>query len=61
MKTLKSKYFNDEKLKLKELNEKEQQDQNGYKYIITYGEYDDVEFEEDSLQAATEWYNDYGN
>lgn len=50
-----------EKLKIKELNDNEQKQHNNYKYIITLGEYDDIDHEAEIKKEALEFYNDYEN
>jgi len=65
MKTLKKKYvkFQDEKeiIKLKELNEKDKKELNiNCNYIITFGEYEDVDMESDTLAEAEEQYKFWG-
>jgi hypothetical protein len=54
MKTIKKYTVNGEIMKIKELNKKEQQENRDYKYFVTIGEYDDVEFECDSLKECEE-------
>lgn len=65
MKTLQSRIvksgdFKGEKLKIKELNTKEQKEYN-CKYVVTLGEYDDIDHETENLKEAIEFYNDFEN
>ena len=65
MKTLKKKYvkFEGEKeiLKLKELNEKDKKELNiNSNYAITFGDYDDVDMESDTLAEAEEQFKFWG-
>jgi hypothetical protein len=53
MKTLKKYIIKNEILKIKELNSKEQQEF-GCKFVVTIGEYDDIEFECDSIKECEE-------
>ena len=65
MKTIKKKYvkFEGEKevIKLKELNEKDKKELNiSCSYIITFGEYEDIDMEAETIQEAEEQYKYWG-
>lgn len=65
MKTLKTKHIKfqgeSETLKLKELNEKDKKELNiNSNYIITFGTYDDIDMESDTIQEAEEQYKFWG-
>lgn len=65
MKTLKTKKVKfqgeSETLKLKQLNEKDKKELNiNSNYVITFGEYEDIDQESDSINEALEQYNYWG-
>ena len=57
--TIKTGILKGEKYKIKELNEKEQEEFNGYKFVVTQGEYDDIDFETETLEEALDFVMSY--
>jgi len=56
--TIKTGLLKGEKYKIKELDEKEQKEFN-YKFIVTQGEYDDTDFETETLEEALDFVMSY--